>query len=1050
MSLANLSQVVHGLCSENEVERQKSEQLYESLSQDPLVIPSLLEIIISKSEGTMERVLSAVLFRRSISKVVSGLNLWKLLPLERQMHCQKQLIQALITPDVPLSLKNKIADGISEIAHIFKDVPQGSWPELMDFLQGSANNPDNAKSALRIICEVPELISAIQSSHLASFLETFLFYDNIEVRALALKAFEGIINEEKDESRLLVFCPLISQMPQVLNPIISSNDSFQIVSALNSISELMTSCPKLFKNIVIPLGSALCPLVITSIKCDEDICGAALEVILCICEIFSSLVRRNKNLVSQISKLILDLICSVEDDPEWYTADPTDEDSDDIDPLGILGEQAMDRFSIALGGKCIIEPLFIQLIVPYLSSKKWQHRYGALKAIASAAEGCADVLVDKLDDLMSVIWPCFEDPSPRVQYAACHALGQLCTDFSGILQESYCKESLSSLVKVLCTSAQPRVQQHSAAALVNFAEGVEPTAIEPFLSDIIERFVSLISQSQHNLSLQQQLVTTIAAFSGASGSLFSKYYDLVVPLLLNCLTIELDSKYRMLQCRSLEAISLIAHAVGKAKFISSPSTNDFIQALIKLTEIMNSSTESSNMMQDFIPQAWVRLCQVLKDDFTQFLPIILPILKLSALQEPDVAVLDVDQPIDFEQYKETEWEFTNVKGRKLGIRTSGLEEKCQALENLTTIIQSLTLKSLSKESCKDLHDVVFLPLLSFELHEGVQANASQGLVSCLNLLVQTCSNDAEIGHLVNNDLQVLIEKSINSFSVEFTTSAIDAVSSILEQHPKFCSPAIRDHFPHWIEQVSEVVTHEIKERYSKFEEGEEDNDLGDEPGGEEEDVLYALSRFISALGKVHIPFDGSRLIQYVARWILKLGLNNSLLQHSSFCILDELVKANYKVSAESSLIIKCYQKGLQSEDKDILQASLFGIGHLSLLPEFRPFIIQSVPKLLSIIKEENGSSSLKDNSVSALARIIHNFGYDKGLVDQVFTLWISGFPVITDEEEVPISYQVLVNLLRMYSDLTRSLEGSVLISILKTPLDKGFHLEDVQSLLNSL
>jgi len=237
---------------------------------------------------------------------------------------------------------------------------------------------------------------------------------------------------------------------------------------------------------------------------------------------------------------------------------------------------------------------------------------------------------------------------------------------------------------------------------------------------------------------------------------------------------------------------------------------------------------------------------------------------------------------------------------------------------------------------------------------------------------------------------------------------------------------------------------------SQREEGEEDNDLGDEPGGEEEDVLYALSRFISALGKVHIPFDGSRLIQYVARWILKLGLNNSLLQHSSFCILDELVKANYKVSAESSLIIKCYQKGLQSEDKDILQASLFGIGHLSLLPEFRPFIIQSVPKLLSIIKEETGSSSLKDNSVSALARIIHNFGYDKGLVDQVFTLWISGFPVITDEEEVPISYQVLVNLLRMYSDLTRSLEGSVLISILKTPLDKGFHLEDVQSLLNSL
>ena len=1051
MSLANLSQVLHGLCNENEAERQNSERLYESISQDPLVILSLLEIIISIREGMVERILSAVLFRRSISKLVSGTKLWRLLPLDRQKHCQKLLIQALISADIPLSLKNKIADGISEIANLlFKEAPQDSWPELMDFLHNSPHNLDNAKSALRIICEVPQVTFAIQPPQLAPFLQTFLFYDNIEVRALALKALEGIVDEEKDESRLLTLHPVISQIPHILNPIIASNDSVQIVSALNSISELMISCPKLFKNVAIPLCSALCSLVTSSKDCDEEICGAALEDILCVCEIFSSLVRRNKYLVSQISKLILELICSVEDDPSWYTADPNDEDAEDIDPIGILGEQAMDRFSIALGGKCVIEPLFIQLIVPYLSSKKWQHRYGALKAIASAAEGCADVLVDKLDELMSVIWPCFEDPTPRVQFAACHALGQLCTDFTGILQETYCKESLSSLVKVLCASTQPRVQQHSAAALVNFAEGVESTAIEPFLNGIIERLISLLSQSAHNLPLQQQLITTIAAFSGASGSQFAKYYDAVVPLLLECLTIELDSKYRMLQCRSLEAISLIAHAVGKAKFVSSSSTANFIQALVKLTEIMNSSPESSNVMRDFIPLAWVRLCQVLKDDFAQFLPIILPSLKASALQEPDVAILDIDQPIDFEQYKESEWDFTNVKGRKLGIRTSGLEEKSQALENITTIIQSLTLKSLGKETCKDLHDVVFLPLLSFELHEGVQSNASQGLVSCLNLLVQTCTNDAEIAHLVNTDLQILIEKSESSFSAEFTTSAIDSISAILEQHSKFCSQTIRDHFPQWSGEVSEIVTQEIKERHSRIEEGEEDNDLGEEPGGEEEDVLYALSRFISTLEKVHIPFDSRKLMPYVSRWILKLGLNNSLLQHSAFCILNGLVRANCNISAESNSVTKCYQKGLQSEDTDVLQASFFGIGHLSLLSEFRPFIMQTVPVLLSTIKEESGSNSLRDNSVSALARIIHNFGYNKGLVDQTFPTWISGFPVISDEEEVPISYQVLVNLIRMYSDLARNVEKSALISILKTPLDKGFQLEDVQSLLNNL
>ena len=65
------------------------------------------------------------------------------------------------------------------------------------------------------------------------------------------------------------------------------------------------------------------------------------------------------------------------------------------------------------------------------------------------------------------------DPHAKVRWAACQALGQLCTDLGPELQQDEHARILPGLMAVMGDFSQPRVQAHAAAAVVNFSEHCE-------------------------------------------------------------------------------------------------------------------------------------------------------------------------------------------------------------------------------------------------------------------------------------------------------------------------------------------------------------------------------------------------------------------------------------------------------------------------------------------------------------------------------------------------------------------------------------------------
>lgn len=120
----------------------------------------------------------------------------------------------------------------------------------------------------------------------------------------------------------------------------------------------------------------------------------------------------------------------------------------------VAGEQCMDRLANRLGGSVLLAPTF-QWLPRMITSSAWRDRHAALMAISAISEGCHDLMKNELEKILDLIIPMLADPHPRVRWAGCNALGQMSTDFAGIMQEKYHEKVLKNIIKVL-DSPEPR------------------------------------------------------------------------------------------------------------------------------------------------------------------------------------------------------------------------------------------------------------------------------------------------------------------------------------------------------------------------------------------------------------------------------------------------------------------------------------------------------------------------------------------------------------------------------------------------------------------
>ncbi|KAJ3514366.1 hypothetical protein NMY22_g14756 [Coprinellus aureogranulatus] len=313
---------------------------------------------------------------------------------------------------------------------------------------------------------------------------------------------------------------------------------------------------------------------------------AALEFMVSLSEARPGMVKRVQGWVEVLVRACLEGMGELDEDEagvrvrEWLKEDPSLASDTDEGPA--MYEQSIDRLACALGGKAVLPPAF-QYIPGMLASYDWRSRHAGLMAIASIAEGTGRVMQNELGKIVDLVIPMFKDAHPRVRYAACQCIGQLCTDLEEVIQEQFHEQLFPVLVQAL-EDPEPRVHAHAAAALINFCEGVERETLLPYLDPIVERLLKLLNPGGDQASVmryvQEQAITTLAMVADASEGGFANYYSTIMPLLLSVLQNADGREYQKLRTKAMECAGLIAIAVGKEVF--RPDSSALIEQLIRI------------------------------------------------------------------------------------------------------------------------------------------------------------------------------------------------------------------------------------------------------------------------------------------------------------------------------------------------------------------------------------------------------------------------------------------------------------------------------------
>ncbi len=197
--------------------------------------------------------------------------------------------------------------------------------------------------------------------------------------------------------------------------------------------------------------------------------------------------------------------------------------------------------------------------------------------------------------------PFFIFQHPRVRFACCNALGQMSTDFAPVFEKKFHDKVIPGLLHLMDDHANPRVQAHAGAALVNFSEDCPKGILAPYLEGIIGKLEGILSSKfkelveRGNKLVLEQIVTTIASVADTAEEKFVAYYDRFVPCLKYIIQNATTTELRLLRGKTIECISLIGLAVGPEKFL--PDASEVMEMLLK-----TQKGEASEELQDDDPQ----------------------------------------------------------------------------------------------------------------------------------------------------------------------------------------------------------------------------------------------------------------------------------------------------------------------------------------------------------------------------------------------------------------------------------------------------------------
>eukprot|EP01117_Protostelium_nocturnum_P017390 TRINITY_DN7083_c0_g1_i2.p1 TRINITY_DN7083_c0_g1~~TRINITY_DN7083_c0_g1_i2.p1 ORF type:complete len:1021 (-),score=279.53 TRINITY_DN7083_c0_g1_i2:1847-4909(-) len=1011
-TLEEFQQVIANFTSIDNANRKRAEEIYEETKKNPdFLVGSLFQCIRSNADTTT-RNLCCVLLRRAIGTSINSL--WKNLSPQTQLAVKSQLLETLSTEQTE-ETRTQLKNVTTELAREILDEEGGEWPELLMFLFNliKSPQPEDRETSLSIFAQLAEYLKeTIQSQFqfLYSVLDSSLKDSNLKVKLAALLATSEFLHicEETERKH---FQHLLPFMLETISAALTAKEEEKAQNALELFVEMAELHPVFLKPYLSQLLSA-CVAIMKADHLEDDTRHLALEFIATLCESRPAMVRKHPGFLETVIPLIVEMMWDIEDDEDWYEGN--DEDYSEVDITDSdIGEETLDRLSIALGGVLLVPFMFNHIIPQLLAAQDWQKRHTGLMSISIMSEGCLKQMRPLLKDIVSKIIPFLRDPHPRIRWAACNCIGQMSSDFQSDFQEQLHSIVLPGLIAVMDDSANPRVQGHAAAAIINFCENASSKLLEPYLDPLLSKLYGLLTGGR--ISVQEQATTAIAAIADAAETIFTKYYDNFVPVLKSILANANGKEYRNLRGKTMECISLIGGAVGKEKFYS-----DAKEIMELMMNTQNAQLESDDPQIGFLLQSWARICKCMGQDFVPYLQYVMPPLLASASISPEVTVVENDDSAD--EVQQDGWQFVALGDKRIGINTSAMEEKATACSMIYCYVNELKegffpfVEEVSK---------ILVPSMRYYFSSSVRTASWSAMPQLIASAVAYFEKSGSIkgaGEMyVRNLVSFILPEYLNSIEEEDELDTLilglDSLAEVFDN----AGPGILTR--EQLETVTVLCQLLIKNVGTRREEreklkGHEDHDDDEEEKIEEDEerdqeVLGGIADIIGRLLKTYKEEYLVYFEQILPDVKALLDSHRGSDKQTAICIFDDLVEHLGLSSLKYfSIFLPILLPSITSAHAPLRQAAVYGAGLVA--QHGGNESSQFIPELLRQLSNAITLSDAKDeffvcpteNAICAVGKICL---YQSSVVDtaKILPIWLSTLPVTEDKEESKSTYNLL-------------------------------------------
>uniref|UniRef100_A0A7S4LGY4 C2H2-type domain-containing protein n=1 Tax=Eutreptiella gymnastica TaxID=73025 RepID=A0A7S4LGY4_9EUGL len=962
----------------------------------------------------------AVILRRAICKTGDDA-LFPALPQELQNSVKQQLLQ-LVAAEQQKPVRRSLSHCVAGLGSTLCE--KNEWQELFPFLFNGVKDGDSGlkKSCLSIFSS---LTTYVEDKFLIPYLgvlrEAFQFalgeQHDMEVRIAAVDAISSLVVVLEEEEHVVNFQSVVGDILKTIGQALSTNHEDQALEAIEALVTIGESTPELFTKSLSDVFQAMIQIA-TSQQVEESVQQIAVEFCLTLAENDARHTKKVPHFAEAFFPLAMKWLTTVEEKKDWGVTQEDDDDDDEITFYDV-GLEALDRISLALGGR-VIEPVATGLIAQYLNNPDWQFRHAGLMALSQCAEGCAKQFEVNLGSIVHMVLKHLGDAHERVRWAAVHCIAQLANDFCPGFQLAFHSAVLPALMRMLSDSV-PRIVAHTANAIVNFMDEADVEYTQPYLDELVTKLLMVLQNSTLKF-VNEEVLAAFASIAENCEAEFVKYYDHIVPYLKQLLSQPpADKQDRMLRAKAMECITLIGMSVGKEKFAP-----DAKQLMEMLHATLSSKLESDDPQVQYILQAWARIAKCLGEEFHPYLPHVVPYFLDQAAIQTDVTVTDVDDRDEGNDDEEegVETLMLAIKGvgdRRIQIKTSLLQDKSLACSVIESFLEDVP---QGMSPYVERISQIMVPLLKFPYLGEIRDTASKCLPLMLACLPPHIGKSDMLRHFAVHILQAVQcehDVEVACSLVECFQRCINAcdMNAMPDNMVFDCSTMLKKVFDESLRRRGLVS----KQQKEVAEDEDEVEKLEAENEGEEE-LLNQVVEAVGAMVKKYQSFIPHFANTFYPMCLGLLGDGyGDVEKRLALCAFDDFVEHGSQISQEAVApylqpIISALLKHCSSADADLAQAAAYGLGVCAQYggQVFRQIAPEAVQQLVAITKnpraQEEAYATTTANALSSMVKLIKfHHDHDSGLcrMDNLGPIVLANLPIQADEIEARFVHEEVVD-----------------------------------------